>query len=1106
MNRYLMKMLLRSIRSTLGRYLAILAIVALGVGFFAGLKSSYPAMLETGDRYLRQQRLGDFQLLSTLGFDGKDVAAFLRLDGVQAAEGGYFADAFFSYGGQQEVYHVLSLPQQVNLPVVTEGRLPRKSGECLADSRCFGKDDIGKSISLSTDNDEDTLSLLPQRRYTIVGIGKSPRYISDYRGDTALGSGRIRGWLMLTPSDFESEAYHELSLWCDLPGRIYSAEYQSARDRLTDPVKALLNSRGVLRQQELRDRGQRELDDARRKLDAGWDEYRDGKKEAEDKLVEGRVTLSSSAWQLEQAQKKLDAGRQELESGMARIPSAREEITAGREEIAAREQELAAGLAELESANQELSAHEGELAAGWAQLEAAKALTLAPYQQRMAAIQGEIALIQAGLDALDPEDPLSVGTAAVLRSRLSQQQAALSDAQAAYNQAAAPFAAQETELLAAQEAVAAGRSQYWAGMEELRSGEAAIAQAKEQLDAAEAELNAAEKEYPGRLAELEAAQAQINWGWSQYQEGLTRWEEERDKAEEELREAEQELKDAEEELSRQADSLEESLQLELFTLTRSENRGYVTFESDIQIVDGLADVFPFFFALVAALVCVTTMTRMVGEERTVIGTLKAMGCSSSAVMSKYLLYSGSASLLGCVFGFFLGSTAIPYLVWVAYGIMYTYAKLQFYYSPVMILLSLAVSVLGTVLVTWLACGRELREKPAELVRPKAPRNGRRILLERLGPLWRALPFLSKVSLRNAFRHPLRVLMMLLGIGGCTALMVAGFGARDSIAKIADLQFEQVFLYDMSVSFDGDSFSSDDAVLRLWDKEARRCALTWQEPVTVRIGGRERSTRVIAAKPGALDSLVSLHDDVSQLPFPGKGEAVVTEKLAQLLDLSAGDTVTLETDSGDLVTLRLTGICKNYLGHYIFISIDSLSPRRCNSALISLSDQTDADSFGAALRAKEGVSYVSLVSQEREQMERSMASIDLLVLMLVVCSGALAFITLYNLTNINILERIREIATVKVLGFYPGETAAYVLQENLLLSVLGAALGLWMGKLLHAVVVRAVVVENMSYEIRISIASYVISFAVTLVFTVLTDLFMSRKLETIQMAESLKSVE
>ncbi len=1098
MNRYTFRMLIRSIRASFGRFLAIFAIVALGVGFFAGLKSSCPAMLASAERYWNDQLFSDFTLMSSLGLTREDEDAFRNAwDDLVGAEGGFFADAWLSLDGEQEVYHLMSLPERVDLPSLTAGRLPEKPGECLGDSRCFDEADLGKTLRLSGENEEDTLELLPGGAYTLVGLARSPRYMSDYRGDTSLGSGRIAGFVYLLPADFDSEVLHEIRLRFDFPGALYSEEYEAARDRRETAVKALLNRRGELRRQKLRAEADEELLDARQEIDDGWQEYRDAKQEAEDEFREAEDKLDLTRRQLDDGEREIVEGRRELEAGMAQAAAARTELETQRGVLDATAAQLQAGREAIAAGRAQLDAAEAEIRAGEEQLAAAKAAALAPLQQMAAEAAAQLAALQAAADASgDPE---------AYADAIAEAEAALTALQDALTEAGDAFAPQEAEIAAALGEIAAGREALQAQENEIAAGEAALQAGYAQLDAAAAELDAAEASFPDLLWELGVASGQILNGRYELEQAREEYEEEKAKAEKELSDAEQELLDAEAEYADAVRDAEEALRLDLYTLDRDANPGYVSFESDVRIIDGLADVFPVFFVLVAALICVTTMTRMVGEERTLIGTMKAMGYADAVTSSKYLLYAGTAALTGCVAGFFLGTVLIPRAVAFAYRIMYDYAELDFYFSPLLYLLSTVTAVVSTVLVTWLACRRELREKPAELVRPKAPKSGKRILLERL-PLWKRLPFLSKVSLRNAFRYPLRLMMMLLGIGGCTALMVAGFGARDSVARIADLQYGRIFLYDMAVNLDTEDLDSDEAAALLWRGEASLWAMTRQESVTLSFGGRSKSTRTIAADSGALDGLICLIDaDGRDIPFPGPDEAVVTEKIAELLKLRAGDVLNLETDEGLSLKLRVSGICKNYLKHYIFLRSDTLGGRH-NTALLTAAEGTDPARLAARLRGEEGVSYVTLSEQERAVMAQSMQSLDLLVLLLIVCSAALAVITLYNLTNINILERSREIATVQVLGFTPAETGEYVLRENILLALMGAVLGLGLGKLLHYVVIHSLVVDNMSCDIRITALSYLMSFAFTMVFTLLTNLLMRGRLEKINMAESLKSVE
>ena len=1009
MNSETRKMLLRSIRASLGRFLAILAITALGVGFYAGLKSSQPDMLRSADDYLRRQRMYDLQLMSSLGLMKSDPAAFRRLPGVDAAEGACSADAYARVGeDEEEVWHFQTLTEEVAVPELLLGRMPEGADECLGDSSVFKEEDLGRHIVLTDSNSEDTLEHFAGRDFTLVGIARSPRYISVDRGSSELGSGKPAGFVLLPAAAFTDEVYHELLLWLDLPGEIYSEEYSDALRRLRPSVETLLNRRGLLRAEELRRENSDELRRARKELDDGWSEYRLGLQQAARELAEG--------------EQKLQAAQDTLDAGWA--------------EQVKNEVNLAANYRDFyeQYSPQEVQRYDDTTEA------ATRVFEGFPDNLDPNDIQGLIDALSGFTDQVNSDDFLGA----------VDQSLDLVDKGLAYTTK------------------------------------------KMELDMTRSTLQTSR-------AQLEEAEEQLANGRYEYNQG-------KEKAERELNEARRKLEDAEKELAEGEAELEDSIRPELFTLDRTSNPGYVTFENDSAIVDGIAVVFPVFFVLVAALVCVTTMTRMVNEERTQIGTLKAMGYSSPVIMAKYLLYAGLSALLGCLLGFFLGATGLPYLVWYAYNIMYQYEDLLFHFSPLMLAACLLVSVAGSLFVTWLACRSALREKPAELIRPKAPAVGKRVLLERIGPLWRRLPFLSKVSIRNAFRYPSRVFMMLLGIGGCTALLVAGFGAKDSLAGVGGFQYDEISLYDVVVTLDPDKAGSNPGAL--WDGWAEHAALAHREEIRLlNPDGVGKDTELILAERDDITPLLHLHTKKREaLPWPGKGEAVITAKLSETLGLRAGDSAVLRLSDGREQSVTVSGVCEYYIGHAVFASPEGFSDTARNYALIRVKDGEDAGLRAARLRGGDGVNYVSLTRTEREALENSMASVDLLVLMLVFCSGALAFITLYNLTNINIMERVREVATVKVLGFTPHETAEYILNENLMLSFFGALFGLGLGKLLHRFVMLSIKLDYMTYDVRIAALSYLLGFVITVVFALLTNLFMRGKLEKVNMAESLKSVE
>ena len=1058
MNAETRKMLLRSIRGTLGRFLAILAIVALGVGFYAGLKSSQPDMLRSADHYMHRHRMYDFQLMSSLGLMKSDPAAFRALSGVEAAEGACFADAYARAGdGDEEVWHFQTLTEQVATPELVLGRMPENSGECLVDDLVFKSEDIGRHIVLSSSNSEDTLDHFSRTEFIIVGLARSPRYISTDRGSSEFGSGKPAGFILLPADAFADEVYHELLLWLDLPGEIYSEEYADALRHLRPAVETLLNRRGVLRSEQLKLENNEELVRARKELDDGWSEYRLGLQRSAQELADGEQEFRAAEAELEAGKAALESSEQQLREQWASVEKDRQTLDADRNLLAVLMEEQRNSLPELLNAE---AAYETANAAQQIQLP-------------------DISSMDPGL--LDALSGLGIDISGLTDS--------LNAVQDALDQAQNSSVVDPTPL----------REAYEARARQIMELNMEIQTLEMTVSMTEGILSDSTLELQNSRAELQAGEAALQAGWKEYNAG-------KEAADKELSEARRKLEDAEKALAEGEAELDAKLQPELFALDRTSNPGYVTFENDSAIVDGIAVVFPVFFVLVAALVCVTTMTRMVNEERTQIGTLKAMGYSSPVIMSKYLLYAGFSSLLGCLFGFFLGAAGLPYLVWYAYTIIYEYSSLLFHFSGWMLAACLLVSVLGSLFVTWLACRSALAEKPAELIRPKAPAVGKRVLLERIGPLWRSLSFLAKVSIRNAFRYPSRVFMMLLGIGGCTALMVAGFGCKDSLAGVGDFQYDEISLYDVTVNLDAEY--DGPPVETLWADWAQHAAVTHREEIRLMSpDGTGKDTDLILADAAEIVPLISLHDrKKAELSWPGKGEIVITTKLSDILNLHTGDTAVLRLSNGAEQAVTVSGICEYYVGHAVFASPAGFTDTAGNYALIRAKDGEDVGLRAARLRSAEGVNYVGLTQTEREMLETSMASIDLLVLMLVFCSGALAFITLYNLTNINIMERIREVATVKVLGFTPHETAQYILNENLMLSFLGALFGLLLGKLLHRFVMDSLTVDYMTYDIRIAALSYVMSFVITFVFALLTNLFMRGKLEKINMAESLKSVE
>ena len=1224
---------LREIRQSLGRYLAILAIVGLGVGFFAGLRMCQPSMAETGIGYLEQYRLYDFRLLSTLGFTEEDEAYFAGLDGVAGAEGSVYADFLADLDGEERVLKAHSITEGVNCLELISGRMPQASGECVGDDRFFTEEDIGQAIPLSGTNDEDTRELFAHESYTLVGLVTSPYYLNYERGTAAIGDGSVAGFVYIPEDGFDFEAYYEIFLTLDDAAPPYSQTYSDQIDALKAAMEDRTGERAALRYETLYSDAMEELRDGERELADGWADYdreladvSDELADAYRELTDGAAEYADGRRKLADAEEEIADGERELADAERKIADAEEEIADGERQLRDGERELDDAWRQLRDARRQLDDAEAELSAARRQLDEGEA----QYAQ-VKALYDTVSQLTAMVNQTSPAPMTNESLIAALEAGyLPDVEAAIAAQGGSAAQLTAGWRAAEAQLGAVNEttlgaldaqletgraAYRQGQAQYEAGLREYRSGlrqyedgEAELAQArrdleegkkeledgKRELEEGEAELEEGKKELADArieladaLVQLQDARKELNDGWAEYYDGKAEAEQELDKALRELNDGEvkladgrQELADGEAELddaiaeladakrelddaaadlakapgeladARQelddgwkeyrdgaaeadeefADALRELAdgQAELddayeqlselepadtYVLTRIENTGYSAFDNDTSIIAAISLVFPVFFFLVAALVCMTTMTRMVDEQRTQIGVLKALGYSDGQIVSRYLFYAGSAATAGSVLGYALLSYGLPWIIWQIYGIMYGFADLKFVFSPGLAAISYGAALLCSMGAAYLSCRVELRRQAAELIRPKAPKAGQRIFLEYIPSLWKRLGFLRKVSVRNVFRYRSRLVMMILGIGGCTALLLTGFGIRDSIKSVVDDQYDTITLYDYGVSFSKPQTPETvSAYLAEQGWPAEDALLTHVGSTDVVAPGGTKSVYLTVSSTDTLEGFISLHTTAGEpIPDPESGGVVVNIGLAQKLGIQLGDKIQLRSTDLGTVTVTVSDICENYIQNYVFVSPRTYAEQLGSEPeyqMLCLRSGGDADPYEEGVRLSEGtdVGSVTVNASIRDRVNGMLSRLDYIVLIVVVCAGALAFIVLYNLTNININERIREIATIKVLGFYQSETAAYVFREINMLAVLGSAAGLGMGRALHAFVMAQIQVDGMFFPSRVGWFSYVIAVALTLVFTGFITLSMRPRLKKIDMAESLKSIE
>lgn len=987
--RQLTKSSFREIKQSFGQFIAILAIIALGVGFFAGLKVCKPAMLETAQTYLNETQLYDYKMVSTLGFTEENLDTFQRTGETKAFEGAITHDALCTTENQTDVvFRFHSLTQTLNTVSLVAGRMPENANECLADEALYSEDNLSETIHLDENNTAETLDNFSTTDYTIVGIVASPLYLNMDRGNSELGDGTVKGAIFLDKSGFNSDIYTEVYVTLRYPFPLYSEDYDAYIAANESIMTQNMETMSADRYATIQATAQADIDTAQATYQKNLDDFTSSKNATQTDIANGKAQISTGLRQIQTARTNLVTQRATLN-------------------------------AQLDEANTALETLSDQL------------------------------------------------------SSLTQQESTMDPTQ--YTTTFTQLTTQQESLNQNIAALQNGLDEVNAGFYTLDQNEASLNSQLETLNAQEATANA---EFATAEADLAAAQDKIN----QAQEDL---------------------------------STLEAPQSTL--LTRDTNIGYTSFKNDVSIVDGIANVFPVFFFLIAALVCMTTMSRMVEEHRSQTGILKALGVSDASLYHKFIRYAGLATLLGSIIGFLLGSLWMPRLIWNSYDISYSFQDpIQFFFSWPLALISLAVALLCGIGITIFVCQKEFKESPAMLMRPKAPKSGQSIFLEKIPALWKHLPFLSKISLRNIFRYKQRLAMMIIGMSGCTALLLTGFGINDSIQNVLNFQFDEVTTYDYALYFD-DSMTAENLITlqdTLGEKIDRLIALNQSTLSLDEINGQETdSTYSLVGNilyDETLDdyqAFIDLHDGDTPIDFPKAGELVVCKKVASDNNLALGDQVTVQDDEAHTFTLTISGICDNYLYNNVYLNQSGLDfEPAMNAAFVTIPEGQDVyDSAKTALN-QSGVVATTVNAGLRTQIDNTMESMDYIVFVLILCAGALSFIVSYNLTNINITERIREIATLKVLGFYPLETAAYVFRENFLLTLLSLLPGLLLGLLLHRFVIDTIQVDLLWFEARISPMSYLYAIGLTFLFTLIVNLVMFYRIQKIDMTTSLKTME
>lgn len=1103
------------IRKAPSRFLSIFLIVTLGVAFFSGIRSTEPDMTLTADEFYDSHNLADIRIQGTLGLTEEDLSAVSSLDDVKWAIGGKSADLLAEYHDALLNFKVIADTGDKNRIDVTEGRMPEKVGECLIDAGTmtnYGYK-IGDQITFLSPDDSDLSDTLCQDSYTVVGIGSSPEYISFSRGTTSIGDGNLDAFVIVSPEAFSLDVYTYIDLASVKAEStiVYSDAYNDAVSDLKEEIEdTLSDDRCQIRYNSIMSDAQAELDDAQSELDQASADAKSKLSDALAELEDGEEQYQDGLKQIEETEDKLSQAYQQLESGQTQLEDGQAELNAGASQLQDGWAQYYAGLNEYQQNLQKLSDSRSQVEEGLSAIQR--------YQSALSELDSALSSLgqaKAALSALPEGSSLPDGS--TMESVLAQE-TALKEQKAALEASASSLPDQAT---------------LEASLKEIEAGEKQLAEAKATLDASYAQLTASQSTLDSSQAEIDANAQTLSEGLAEYQSGLSQLEEGREKLkdsrsqlddgwteyEDGKEEAQNEITEAQAKLDDAKAELEDIEYPKWYVQDRSVFPNYSELGDNALRMGAIGTVFPVLFFLIAALISLTTMTRMVGEQRLQIGTMKALGYSKADVAFKYITYALSATVSGSLVGVLLGEKFFPWIIITAYKIMYPHLDSLVipYNLPCALLASLA-AIACVSLATLYSCFRELSETPASLMRPLSPAGGKRIFLERIGFFWNRLSFSRKSTLRNLFRYKKRFLMTVLGIGGCMAMMILGYGLKDSIGDITTIQYNDLQTYDSMVVLNDSADEKDWADLYHKVDAEEEIDKTLSIQMTSMDAGPEKDSvsayLIVPQDLSDLSDFYTFRSRKGHTPYQlDDSGAIISEKMAKKLNLSPGDEISLTNEDKEVFTLPVSAVCENYLGNYVYITADTYrqyfgEDSQANVLLLSLQNSTEAteDALAEAFLQEDYVINVSFVEDLRSQMDDILAMLDTIVLVLIISAGLLAFIVLYNLNNINITERRRELATLKVLGFFDPEVAAYVYRENILLTIFGMIIGLFLGKLLHTYIITTVEIDSAMFGRNIKIMSYLYGLFWTALFAVIVNFVMYFKLKLIDMVESLKSVE
>lgn len=1094
------KDILRTIRGNLKRFVAIVVITVLGTAMFSGLKAGCDDLRAAADDFYDSQNLFDARVLSTLGITQGDVDALLELEGVEYAEGGYSETAYVKVEGERASVDVKALSDSgLNEPYLVEGRLPEAPGE-VAVTAGYLKDSgkaIGDTLQLEAAEDENN-EVFERRDYTVVGTVIDPMEVNNAEGSMSFRAASSSDYAFFVTADNVTAdtftvAYVRLAGASEL--LCYSVEYDDVVAEATDRIDAIRDERAQARTDEV-------VGDALAQVEDGEREAQEGFDEAEQAFADGQAEIDDGRAELADGQAELDAGRQDLIDGQAEIDANRQalidgqaQLDAGREELEANRAQVEEGIAQLDANRAQIEALREQIPTWQSQLEAGVKMALDQVNAQFDAQRAQLIEQMEGM----PQEAI----AAALSALEQQRQSVLENTEASIRESE-----QAQQIAAAQSAVEdfdANDARLASFLSQLESGLAEIDARQVQINEGWAQLNAGQAQIDSGWAELESGQAELDEGAVELESGQAELDAQRADYEQQKADALAELADARAEV----EGIEPAT---WYIQDRSSLSGYSSIESDADSIEALGTAFPIIFLIVAILVSLTAITRLVEEQRGLIGTYKSLGFAKHQVYAKYLIYALTACLVGGIIGNVFGFVLLPLFLFTVFDVMYVLPGYPILYNATSGMLGILLFVVAIGGSAYLSCRSEIHQTPADLLRPKVPKFGSRIFLERIRFVWKRLSFLNKVTARNLFRYKKRFFMTVAGIMGCTALIVCAFVIKDSVALMAPEQYEAIDRYDIMAVVDADDL---DQVADDLSADGRVSSLTRLLVDSGEVGNGEDSVDAqifVAPDDAALEGYVTMADaSCSPLGLPDEG-VLVTNNAYQVLGLEQGGSAVLQDSSLEQREAQVAGVSQSYLGNYAYLSraayedLFGAGAYEPNAVLVQLSDGADGPAFADEL--SQDSTYLSVVSTR--ELEGSFASsfalINTVVLVILVMAAALAFTVLFTLSTTNISERERELATIKVLGFRRGEVHHYVNKETLILTAIGIAFGLVAGPPLGGLLLGSLNMPGIAFPTHIEWYSMVISAVLPFAFALVVNLITNRTLDRIDMIGALKSVE